>query len=116
MRVWHRAQELCVQVYLLTADFPVEERYGLTSQLRRAAVSVGSNIAEGSRRASRPEKRRMLNLAQGEAAEAMSELDVACRLHYQGEDVAQNLIVQYDDLGGSLERLRQRILEGSADG
>ena len=48
MRIWQRAQEWCVQVYLLTADFPEEERYGLTSQVRKAAVAVGSNIAESS--------------------------------------------------------------------
>ena len=85
MRVWQRAQELCVEIYLLTADFPPEERYGLTGQLRRAAVSVGSNIAEASRRASRPDKRRILNVAQSEAAELVSELDVACRPALQGE-------------------------------
>ena len=101
-----------MQIYRLTADFPPEERYGLTAQLRRAAVGVGSNIAEASRRASRPDKRRVLNIAQGEAAEVMSELDVACRLHYQGEEVARDLVAQYDSLGGSLEKLRQRIREG----
>ena len=115
MRVWQRAQELCVEIYLLTADFPPEERYGLSGQLRRAAVSVGSNIAESSRRASRPDKRRILNVAQGEAAEVMSELDVACRLGYRGRETSEALITHYDHLGGSLERLRQRILEGSDD-
>ena len=115
LRVWQRAQELCVQVYLLTADYPAAERFGLTAQVRKAAVSVGANIAESSRRSSRPDKRRILNIAQGEAAEVMSELDVACRLRYGGREVAETLVADYDALGGSLERLRQRILEGSDD-
>ena len=48
--VWQRAQEKCVELYRFSADFPPEERYGMTAQLRKAAVSVGSNIAEGSKR------------------------------------------------------------------
>jgi four helix bundle protein len=114
-RVWQRAQELCVQVYVLTGGYPAAERFGLTAQLRRAAVSVGANIAEASRRASRPDKRRILNVAQSEAAEVMSELDVGCRLQYRGRDTAEKLVAEYDGLGGSLERLRERILEGSDD-
>lgn len=113
MRIWERAQELCVNVYVLTADFPVEERYGLTAQIRRAAVSVGSNIAESSRRASRPDKGRILNLAHSEAAEVMSELDVACRLKYRGRETAGRLVEEYDRLGASIERFRQRVLEGT---
>src|SRR3954462_9068613 len=82
LRVWQRAQETCVQIYVFTATFPVEERYGITAQLRRAAVSVGANLAEGSKRNSDPDKARIFNLAQGEAAEAISELDIADRLKY----------------------------------
>jgi len=113
LRVWHQAQELCVQVYLLSAAFPPEERYGLTAQVRKAAVSVGSNIAEASRRTSRRDKARILNIGQAEGAEVMSELDVACRLKYKGVTAARELIEQYDRLGASIEALRQRILEGA---
>jgi len=112
LRVWHQAQELCVRVYLLSADFPDEERFGLTSQVRRAAVSVGSNIAEASRRVSQKDKARIINVGQGEGAEVMSELDIAHRLKYAGAAAAQELIEEYDRLEASLEALRQSILAG----
>ena len=113
LRVWNHAQELCVEIYLLSADFPVEERYGLIAQIRRAAVSVGSNIAEASRRASRPDKARILNVAQSEGAEVLSELDIASRLRYPGKKKAQELIARYDRIEAGLERLRQRVLDGN---
>jgi four helix bundle protein len=112
LRVWHDAQQLCVRIYLLSADFPVEERFGLVAQVRRAAISIGSNIAEASRRASRPDKARILNVAQCEAAEVMSELDIAGRLGYRGQEAAQELIARYDRLEAGLERLRHRVLAG----
>ena len=100
LRVWQHAQERCVQVYALTQGYPPDERFGLTAQVRKAAVSVGANIAEASRRASRPDKRRILNVAQSEAAEVMPELDVACRLQYRGREIAEKLVAEYDGLGG----------------
>jgi four helix bundle protein len=59
LKVWERAQKACVRIYQLTADYPVEERYGLSGQLRRASVSVGANVAEGSKRRSNPDKKRL---------------------------------------------------------
>jgi four helix bundle protein len=115
LRVWQRAQDLCVEVYRLTADYPPEERYGLTGQVRRAAVAVGSNIAEGSRRTSRKDKARIFNVAQGEAAEVMSELDVGCRLGYRGKPLASELIDKYDALGGSIDTLRVSVLNGDTE-
>jgi four helix bundle protein len=112
LRVWNRAQELCVEVYQLTADYPSEERYGLIAQVRKAAVSVGANIAEGSRRVSRKDKARILNVGQGEAAEVMSELDVACRLGFGSRAEAQRLVEEYDKLGASVESFRQTVLAG----
>ena len=92
LKVWRRAQQRCVEVYLFTADFPVEERYGMTSQLRRAGVSVASNLAEGSKRKSPVDKARIFNLAPGEAAEAMSRLDLAIRLRFGREADAERLV------------------------
>jgi four helix bundle protein len=113
LRVWHRAQEACVRVYLLTADFPDEERYGLTAQLRKAAVSVGANIAEGCKRSSKTDKGRLLNIAQGSAAEIMSELDVAVRLKYQHADETTALIQEYDEIGAMINALRKSVLGAS---
>jgi four helix bundle protein len=110
LRVWQEAQEICVEVYRFSAVFPTEERYGLGAQLRRAAVSVGANVAEGSRRASRADKGRIFNIAQSEAAEAMSELDIAKRLQYGNEGAAERLIGAYDRWLAMSEALRQMVV------
>jgi four helix bundle protein len=65
LQVWQRAIQLTVAVYRMTQDFPREELYGLTSQIRRSAVSVASNIAEGQGRLSRGEFRQFLGIARG---------------------------------------------------
>ena len=70
LKVWQAAHQLVKQVYKLTRLFPREERFGLTSQLRRASVSVPANIAEGFKRRSRPEKRRFLEIAEGSLSES----------------------------------------------
>ena len=116
LRVWQRAQELCVDVYSFSADFPREERYGMTAQLRDAAVSVGANLAEGSKRKSSIDKARIFNIAESEAAEAMSILDVAHRIGYGAQGRATHLGNEYDILLGQIETLRQSILVQHRDG
>jgi four helix bundle protein len=69
LRVWVKAYELTLDVYKKTRAFPKDEMYGLTSQLRRAASSIGANIAEGCGRRSDPEMRRFLQIARGSANE-----------------------------------------------
>jgi four helix bundle protein len=78
--VWQRAIEMTISTYEATRSFPREEVYGLTSQLRRAAVSVASNIAEGRGRISQGEFRQFLGLAQGSNYEVQTHLLVAKRL------------------------------------
>lgn|ERR1051326_2270923 len=110
LRVWQRAQEICVEVYQFSAGFPFEERFGLTAQVRKASVSVGANIAEGSRRISNSDKGRIINIAESEAAEAMSELDIALRLKYGRTGEAERLIDAYDRWLGMTETLRQMVV------
>ena len=69
LKIWHKAIDLTVEVYKATADFPKEETYGLTSQTRRSAVSIPSNIAEGCGRGTDPDFKRMLQIANGSASE-----------------------------------------------
>jgi len=69
LKVWQRSHALVLEIYRLTASFPDAERFGLISQLRRAAVSVPANIAEGSKRTSRKDYARHLNIAEGSLAE-----------------------------------------------
>ena len=78
--VWQRAMEMTVFVYEATRCFPREEIYGLTSQLRRAAVSVASNIAEGRGRISQGEFRQLLGIAQGSNYEVQTQIQVAKQL------------------------------------
>jgi four helix bundle protein len=78
--VWQRAIEMTVAVYELTAKFPREEIYGLAAQLRRAGVSVASNIAEGYGRASTGEYRQFLGMARGSNLELQTQLVIARKL------------------------------------
>jgi len=80
LTVWQKAMELSVAIYEITRHFPPDELYGLTSQLRRASVSVASNLAEGYGRASRPEFRRFVAMARGSALEVETQLILASKL------------------------------------
>ena len=80
--VWKRAMDLVEQVYVLTSSFPSSEIYGLTAQLRRAAVSVPSNIAEGASRTGDKELLYFLNVATGSIAEIETQLLIGVRLKY----------------------------------
>ncbi len=78
--VWQRSIELVIEIYELTEGFPPNELYGLTSQIRRAAVSISSNIAEGRMRGSRKDYRKFLFNAYGSGAELETQLEIARRL------------------------------------
>ena len=78
--VWQRAMQLTVAIYRLTQKFPREEIYGLTSQIRRSAVSVPSNIAEGHGRLNSGEYRQFLGIARGSNFELQTQLEIACAL------------------------------------
>ena len=77
LKVWQRSMEMAVAVYRLTQEFPREEIYGLTSQMRRAAVSVPSNIAEGHGRLGTNEYRQFLGIARGSNFELQTQLEIA---------------------------------------
>ena len=96
--VWEKADELAYQIYLATKDFPADEVYAITSQLRRAAISVPTNIVEGSGRQNRKEMRHFANIALGSLAETEYLLEFSYRLKYlskekydQLEDIRKNV-------------------------
>jgi len=89
LTVWQRAMEMTVCVYALTRAFPKDELYGLTSQLRRASVSVASNIAEGRGRITEGEFRQFLSIAQGSTYEVQTQLLVARQLKMGDEVMVQ---------------------------
>jgi four helix bundle protein len=84
--VWQKAIELTIEIYSITKKFPKEEVYGLTSQIRRAAVSISSNIAEGSKRSSRKDFCNFLYNAYGSGAEIESQIIISKRLNYFSTD------------------------------
>jgi four helix bundle protein len=79
LEVWHEAIAFADTVYTLTKSFPDDERFGLTNQMRRAAVSISSNIAEGSSRSSRPDFARFIEIAAGSVFEVVSQATVSKR-------------------------------------
>ncbi len=108
--VWQRAVDMTVSVYELTDSFPRKEIYGLTSQLRRAAVSVASNIAEGAGRGSKKEFRQFLNVARGSNCEVQTQLMIASRLNltaHQDLEMAESLS---HEVGRMLNGLLQSLL------
>jgi four helix bundle protein len=93
----------------MTDCFPKEERFGLTSQIRRAAVSIPANIAEGAGRESPREFIHFLSNAQGSASELATELIIAYRLGFQGETAYHELISELDNIGRMIYGLSQHL-------
>ncbi|HYU46360.1 MAG TPA: four helix bundle protein [Terriglobales bacterium] len=94
LKVWHKAHALTLNVYRATKLFPKEELYGLTSQIRRAAASIGANIAEGSGKSSRADFGRSLQIALGSASELEYHLLLSRDLGYVVPEIYQQLSEQ----------------------
>jgi four helix bundle protein len=113
LKAFELADDLVMAIYRATRSFPKEELFGLTSQLRRAAVSVPANIVEGCGRESLKEYLNFLNIAFGSLREAGYYLDLARRLEYLNETDAADLLRQYDDcakvLSGLIASLRRKL-------
>ena len=103
--VWQKGMEVVAEVYRLTRAFPREELYGLTQQLRRAAVSIPSNIAEGQARDSTAEFRRFLSIAQGSRAEVETQILIAIRLGYTNETKARATMSLLEEIQKMLAKL-----------
>ena len=101
--------QLVTSVYRHTALLPVEERYGLSSQMRRAAVSVPSNIAEGYSRDSVKDYVRLLTIAQGSLAELETQIEIAERLAYQSSADAGQLLNEAQSVARLLQALRNSL-------
>lgn len=106
--VWQKAMDLVMAIYKVTRAFPKEELYGLTSQIRRAAVSVPSNIAEGHALKQTQAYMRHLAIASGSLAELQTQLDIASRLGYLTPE-ATKVLGQADEVGRMLAGLRRSL-------
>lgn len=114
LKVWQAAMELSLEVYQATKKFPAHEVYGLTSQMRRASVSIASNIAEGKGRSSDKELLRFLSQARGSAYEIQTQIELAGMLQYLPEADCQNLAQQSGSVGRMLNKLIASIREALA--
>jgi len=86
LRIWQKGIEVVKDIYILTKKFPKEELYGLTSQMRRSAISIPSNIAEGFRRYHNKEYKQFLYIALGSCAELETQIIIANELNYISDD------------------------------
>jgi four helix bundle protein len=96
---WQKAHRMVVRIYALTKAWPSDERFGLTSQVRRAAVSIPTNVAEGAARKGRKEFRRFLDIAAGSHAEVAYLLRLAIDLGYLNNVEAETLLTDCDEVG-----------------
>lgn len=100
--VWKKAMDFVIQIYRLTATFPKSEEYGLTSQIRRAAISIPTNLAEGAARKGNKEFMQFLNIAQGSISELDTQLELAYRLEYLHKEGYLALISNLTDISKML--------------
>ena len=97
LNVYIKAKELVKQVYTLLKKFPREEQYALCDQLRRAVISIPSNIAEGSGRQTEKDQAHFYTIAYGSLMEVLSQIDVACDLGYISQDEFDKLEILIDE-------------------
>jgi len=109
LRVWQASMNLVEKIYALTLAFPREEVYGLTGQIRRAAISIPSNIAEGHTREHLKEYLHHLSMAQASLAELETQLEIAVRLKYLRADTFSEVLRESNSLGKQMYALRNAL-------
>lgn len=107
--VWQKSIDLVTTVYEITKLFPKEEVYGLTSQLRRAVISIPSNIAEGEGRESKKEFFQFLSIAYGSLREVETQILIAERIKYIDESVCNALIEKCSEIGKLINGLKKSL-------
>lgn len=115
LKVWHAAMDLAVETYRITRLLPKEERYALSDQIRRAAVSVPSNIAEGAGRKSTRDYVHFLKIAYGSLNELETQLILCCRLNYLDDTIIQNAMQLSSEVGKMLNAIILRFSSSYAE-
>jgi four helix bundle protein len=103
--VWQKAVDLVTAIYTATDHFPSRENYGMSSQMRRAAVSVPSNIAEGAARSTDRDKVNFYHIARGSLSELDTQIEIAIKLKYLGLEEAESLQSMLDSVSRMLQGL-----------
>ncbi|HJR42133.1 MAG TPA: four helix bundle protein [Gemmatimonadaceae bacterium] len=111
LRVWQCSVDLAVAVYKVTDKFPVDQKFELSRQMRRAAVSIPSNIAEGNGREHRREYLHFLSIARGSTRELSTHFELAKRLGFFSDTEASLLDEQLDHISRMLQRLKARLTQ-----
>ena len=114
LRVWRESMRLTAEIYRYSANFPREETYGLASQMRRAAVSIPSNIAEGKGHRSNREFLQFLFHARGSLLELQTQVMIAEELQYSSKEKSQHLLALAEGVGRALSGLINALREKSA--
>lgn len=109
--VWQKAHQFVLEVYKYTKHFPKEELYALTSQFKRAAISIAANIAEGYKKKGKADKARLMNIAQGSIEECQYYLILSNNLGY-GQNM--HLIILLDEISKMLESYISKILSSNS--
>ena len=112
LKVWEKSIDFAESVYLLSDEFPASERFGLTSQIRRSAVSVAANIAEGAERHGEREFLQFLGIASGSLAETSTFLILAQRLGFAEPEKIRQVQAQGDEIGRMLSGLKRSLRHG----
>jgi four helix bundle protein len=107
LKVWQKSYQVCLEIYKITAKFPKEERFGLTSQIRRAAVSVPSNIAEGYGRRTTPDYIRSLYIAYGSNCELETQILLSADIGY----ISAALLQRIEDAIQEVERMLKALIK-----
>ncbi len=107
LEVWQKSRNLVISVYKITAGFPLDEKFGLSSQLRRAAISVSSNIAEGSTRLSKSDQARFYQIAFGSLMEVLNQLILASDLGFFETQMLCESRKEIESIGRMLNSLHQ---------
>ena len=109
LKVWSKVIDLTVLVYEFTVDFPKQEVYGLSSQMRRASVSVASNIAEGSARGTKRDFRQFVKLARGSNCELQTQLVISRRLRFGDAERCETVEALSQEVGKMLSGLNEYL-------
>ncbi len=108
LQVWQKAKSLAKDIYALTKDFPKTEQFNLTAQLQRAAISIVSNLAEGTSRSSFKDKARFSEISYGSLMELLAQLIISFELTYLNQEEYQKVRLKMEDLGKGITNLRNQ--------
>jgi len=109
LTIWQKSIDLAVEVYEATTSFPTEEKYGLTSQIRKSAVSIPSNIAEGAGRNSNGEFVHFLGISHGSSYELQTQLIISNRLKLIGNETVEPLLQKVEEIQKMNYRLKETL-------